>query len=231
MSESASIPRHIGFILDGNRRWATAQGLPTLEGHRRGAEVFREISLAAFDRGVEFVSGYIFSSENWSRTQEEVGYLMTLVLKAFETYLDKFHEQGIRILVLGERNDLDDKVLETVEQAEEKTAKNTKGTLGLCFGYGGKQEITHAVRRLIHQGITEKEVTPETIQEALYAPNIPDIDLLIRTGGEKRISNFMLWRAAYAELLFTDTLWPDFTIKDLDSTLLEYKQRNRRFGN
>lgn len=230
MSEQATIPAHLGLILDGNRRWAKSRGLPTLEGHQQGSEVFREIALATFDRGVKYLSAYVFSNENWSRTEEEVGYLMKLVMKATEKYLDTFNKADIRIVILGRRDRLDKKVLESIERTEEKTKNNTRGTLALCFNYGGKEELVDAVRKLVAQGVTSREINAEVLAGALYHPEIPPVDFLIRTSGEHRTSGFMLYRANYAELYFTDTYWPDFTTDDLDAALQEYAGRKRRFG-
>lgn len=227
---SSQMPKHLGVILDGNRRWARAQGLPTLEGHRKGAEVFKEIALAAFDRGVQHISAYIFSTENWSRSEEEVGYLMNLVIKVTESQLDAFHKAGIRIVILGQRQGLSKKVLAAIERTEEKTKDNSRGTLALCFNYGGQQEIADAVRMIVERGTAPDEITPEIIEAALYHPEIPPVDLLIRTSGEQRLSGFMLYRAAYAELYFTDKHWPAFTIDDLDAALADYAGRDRRFG-
>lgn len=222
--------RHLGLILDGNRRWAKAQGLPTLEGHRRGAEVFKTISLAAFDRDIKYVSAYVFSTENWARTQEEVTYLMKLVIKAAEKYLDEFHQKGIRIVVLGSRDKLDKPVLAAIDRTTERTKDNTKGTLALCFNYGGRHEIVDAVRKIVDQSIASEKVNEQVIEQNLYSGEIPDIDLLIRTSGEQRTSGFMLWRAAYAELVFTKTLWPDFSVSELDTIIKDYSKRERRFG-
>lgn len=229
MSETKSKQlRHLGLILDGNRRWARAQGLPVLEGHRRGMEVFKDVSLAAFDQGVTYVSAYIFSTENWSRTQEEVSYLMGLVVKAVEKHLATFHEANIRLVHLGSRQNLDKKVLAAIDRSVEQTKDNTRGTLALCFNYGGHQEIVDAVQGLVNEG--NAAVTKELIEQHLYASDVPPIDLLIRTSGEHRTSGYMLWRADYAELIFTDTLWPDFTVGELEGLFDEYKKRNRRFG-
>jgi undecaprenyl diphosphate synthase len=228
MSETITAPKHVGIILDGNRRWAKANSLPTLEGHRQGAEKLKEVALAAFDKGVNYLSAYIFSTENWSRTEEEVGYLMDLVIKAVDKYLDEFHERGIKVVILGRRDGLRASVAEAIKRAEDKTASNTKGTLGLCFNYGGRREIVDAVNEAIK---SDKPVSEELIAQYLYAPEIPDCDLIIRTSGEQRISNFMLWRAAYSELYFVNKHWPDFTTADLDVALSDYSGRSRRFGN
>lgn len=231
MSETVIAPTHVGFILDGNRRWAKEQGLPTLEGHQQGSEVFKEIALHAFERGVQYVSGFVFSSENWKRTEEEVGYLMGLVTKAVENYLDTFHKEGVRIVILGRRDGLRNKVLKAIQKAEEATKDNTKGTLALCFNYGGQDELVDAVKQIVESGVDSSDITPEFIQKNLYAPEVPPIDLMIRTSGEQRTSGFMLWRAAYAELYFCNKYWPSFTIEDLDGALDCYGARERRFGN
>lgn len=229
MSEThTAVPNHLGIILDGNRRWAKEKGLKTLEGHQKGAEVLREIVYAAFDRGVNFVSAFGFSTENWQRTQEEVSYLMGLAVKVTERYLDEFHQKGIKVLILGSREGLDKKVLKALDKTVAKTAENTKGTVALCFNYGGKAEIIDAIKAVPQDQIAT--LTPDTFEQYLYASEVPAIDLLVRTSGEQRTSGFMLWRAAYAELLFVNKYWPDFTVNDLDEVLSEYKKRNRRFG-
>lgn len=223
-------PKHVGIILDGNRRWAKNQGIPTLEGHRKGAEVFKDISLHAFDKGVEYLSAYVFSTENWSRTKEETSYLMKLVVKAVEKYLSEFHKKGIKIIVLGERSNLNSSVLKAIEQTEQKTANNENGTLALCFNYGGQQEIIDATKKIISKNINLQELTLSLFEQNLYSPELPQLDLLIRTSGEQRTSGFMLWRSAYAELLFSEKLWPDYTVEDFDEALIEYNKRQRRFG-
>lgn len=225
---TASLPNHLGIIMDGNRRWAKQQGLPTLKGHRQGLEVFKDISLAAFDRGIKYVSAYVFSTENWQRTEEEVSYLMSLVNRGITKHLDSFHQAGIKLVMLGTRAGVDEKILETIDKAIAKTKDNVRGTLALCFNYGGREEIAQAAQQLVDQG--EIAITPAKLEAALYAPEVPAVDLMIRTSGEQRLSDFMLWRAAYSELYFTDVLWPAFTTKDLDAALQEYARRQRRFG-
>lgn len=227
---STSTPRHLGLILDGNRRWAKAKGLPTLEGHRQGAEAFKTVSLAAFDRGVKYVSAYTFSTENWQRTEEEVGYLMKLLIKAVEKHLKTFHDADIKIVLLGRREGLEKSVLKAIEKTEELTKANTRGTLALCFNYGGKAELVNAVQEIVKSGVSHGDVTPELISQYVYAPEVPEIDLLIRTSGERRTSGFMLWRSEYAELYFSDTMWPDFDEQALDSAMEDYAHRKRRFG-
>lgn len=230
MSAASTLPKHVGIILDGNRRWARAHNLPTLEGHRHGAEVFKEIALAAFDRGIQYLSAFVFSNENWSRKEEEVGYLMKLVIKATEKYLSTFNKAGIKIVIIGRRENLRVDIIKAIERTEAKTRDNKKGTLVLCFNYGGEQEIVDAVKKLISTGKTVAEITEKSITNSLYAPDIPPLDLIIRTSGEQRLSGFMLYRASYAELIFNEKFWPDFTKDDLDAALNEYVHRQRRFG-
>ncbi len=225
-----TLPTHVGIILDGNRRWAKKHGLPNLEGHRKGAEVFKEISLAAFEKGIKFLSAFVFSTENWKRTEEEISYLMKLLLKAVERYLDEYNKLGVKILVIGQRENLSQGVTKAIEKAESKTKDNSQATLVLCFNYGGQQEIIDAVKQIMKNGIKPEAVDQDKIEQYLYSPEIPQLDLLIRTSGEQRTSGFMLWRAAYAELLFVKKCWPDFTITDLDDVVHEYNKRSRRFG-
>lgn len=225
-----SVPAHVGLILDGNRRWATERGLPSVEGHRRGLEAMREVSRHVFGRGVKYLSAYIFSAENWSRSEKEVSYLMALVIKAMEAYLDEFHERGVRIVFLGRRQGLRAKVLAAIERTEEKTKDNANGTIALCFNYGGQDEVVDVVKSIVRSGIDVDSITRESVAAALYHPEVPTVDLMIRTSGERRTSGFMLARSDYAELYFTDKYWPDFTPDDLDDALADYATRKRRFG-
>ena len=229
-SAHPQLPAHVGIIMDGNRRWARARALPTLEGHRRGLETFRDITKAALARQIPYLTAYVFSTENWSRTQEEVSYLMGLVIKAVESYLDEFHELGVRVTIIGSRDGLDKKVLAAVDRTEEKTKNNTAMTVGLCFNYGGHQEIVDAVRGLVASGVPAGEITKQLIASRLYCPEVPPCDLIIRTSGEQRLSGFMLWRSEYAEFRFIDKHWPDFTETDLDEALTDYASRKRRLG-
>jgi undecaprenyl diphosphate synthase len=224
------VPQHIGFILDGHRRWAKEQGIPLLEGHRQGYKNFKKIGLAALDRGVQYVSAYVWSKENWQRSAEEVSYIMKLLLWVADHELEDIHSKGVRVVFLGNDEGLDPKIISAMRRAEEKTASNTNGTLALCLNYGGQQEIVDAAKKLISSGIKADMITPETFTQYLYAPDVPELDLLIRSSGEQRTSGFMLWRSAYAELMFIDKKWPDFTEADLDSALAEYSHRQRRFG-
>lgn len=230
MSDTATLPSHIGLILDGNRRWAKSKGLATVEGHRKGMDALRDVSFHAFEQGITYITAYVFSVENWQRAEEEVSYLMNLTIKAIEKYLDEYHKRGIRLLMLGRHEGVRKSVLDAITRAEQKTADNTKGTLALCFNYGGREEIVDAVKTMMVDGVDYDDITPERFQKYLYHPELPDMDLLIRTSGEERTSGFMLYRAAYAELLFVDTLWPDFTVKDFDAAVTTYIERERRFG-
>ncbi len=229
-SSAVSLPQHIGFILDGNRRWAEAQGLPKLEGHRRGYDNLKTIVRYAHKLGVKYVSAYIFSTENWQRAQDEVTYLMDLALKMATRDVAELHKDNIRVRFLGRRDKISAKLLKAIEAAETKTKDNTGGTLALCFNYGGQQEIIDVAKHLVEAGIKSAAITLESFAQQLYAPDLPPLDLVVRTSGEQRLSNFMLWQAAYAELYFTTTHWPAFTTSDLDLALDDYAGRQRRFG-
>lgn len=222
--EENVLPKHLGFIVDGNRRWARERGLPTLEGHRRGIELVADIAEECHRQGVKIVSFYIFSTENWNRSKEEVDYLMDLVEKCLKKFIKKCLKNDTKIAILGTKERLSDKLKAAVEEAEEKTAHCKENILGLCFNYGGKQEIADAVNKI------EGEVTVEKIEENLYHPEVPALDMVIRTSGEQRISGFMLWRMAYSEMLFLDKKWPDMTKEDVLKILEEFAGRQRRFG-
>ena len=226
----SEVPSHVGFIMDGNRRWAKARGLPTLMGHKKGQEALREILHEIYARGVRYVSVYAFSTENWSRESSEVGYLMKQVVKGLEKYVDEFHQAGVKVVFLGRRGDLPDTVLAAIERAEKKTADNQNATLGICFNYGGQAELVDAYKKLVQQGVGADNINEQAIADNLYSPEMPPCDLIVRTSGEERLSNFMLWRAAYSELMFVDKKWPDMTKQDITDILEEYNRRNRRFG-
>jgi undecaprenyl diphosphate synthase len=228
--KASVIPLHVGMILDGNRRWAIARGLAPWRGHAKGEDTLHVMTKAVFESGVKCLSVYAFSTENWKRSEKEVGYLMRHVGLALKKYIREVMEENIRIIFLGQRDGLSKSVLKAIDNAVAKTASNTRATLAICFNYGGLQELADAAKGLIRSGIDEAEVTPERMAGHLYHPEVPPIDLLIRTGGERRLSNFMLWRAAYAELYFTPVLWPDFSKADWQAALDEYASRQRRFG-
>ncbi len=231
MADSSSeIPRHIGFIVDGNRRWARQHGLPAYEGHLAGYNALQDVLLEVLDRGVKYASAYIFSTENWKRSQDEVGRLMGLIVKILTADLHVLQEKNVRLRVLGTRVDLSDRVIRAIDQAEDATAQNTGGTLALCLNYGGQVEIADALKAMIKAGISPDDVSPEVIGQYMYASDIPPCDLIVRTSGEQRLSNFMLWRSAYSELLFLEKNWPEMTKQDVTDILEEYKHRGRRFG-
>ena len=229
-ASSTQVPQHIGIILDGNRRWAAAKNLPKLEGHRAGYETLKTVATYAFKRGASFISAFVFSTENWGRSQQEVDYLMKLLLWVAKNEVDSFNKQNIRVRFLGEEEKLSPNVLKAMRDAEEKTKNNTAGTLLLCLNYGGKQEIASAATKFLRANPTADTITVDDISNNIYEPSVPDIDLLIRTSGEQRLSNFMLWRAAYSELYFTEAHWPAFTEAMFDEAIEAYSIRQRRFG-
>jgi len=223
-------PKHIGFILDGNRRWAKKHGIPVYEGHLAGYNALQEVVKECFDQGVEFVSAYAFSTENWKRSKDEVGKLMGLVLKSLMSDLPIFQKNNIRLRILGSCDNLDPKIIKAIDDAEAQTANNTRGVLAICFNYGGQSEVVDAVKKIIQSGVIADDVTSELIEANLYAPEVPPIDIVVRTSGEQRLSNFMLWRTAYSEIMFIDKLWPDMTKDDVTNIITEYSKRTRRFG-
>lgn len=230
-SNSAAVtPAHVGLILDGNRRWAKAQGLPKLEGHKKGYENLGTIVDYAFSRGVQHISAYIFSTENWNRSKDEVEYLMGLLPIVFKKNLRRYIKDEVRIHWLGSDHNLSQKQRDLIQNALEKTKDFDKHHLSLCFNYGGRQEIVDAAKKAAEAGAINAAMTAEEFAQYLYEPEVPAIDLLIRTSGEQRLSNFMMWRSAYSELLFVPQAWPAFTIADFDDALKEYARRNRRFG-
>lgn len=230
MSEKTELPRHVGFIVDGNRRWAKKHGLPAYEGHLAGYNCLKDVLLETLRRGVKYASAYVFSTENWKRSEEEVGHLMKLFVKMLEADVSIFLDNNIKLRVIGSRDGLSDALIKVIDNAEEKTRNLTGGELLLCLNYGGHLEIADAVKKVIQSGVSAEDVTPELIAQNLYAPEVPPCDLIVRTSGEQRLSNFMLWRAAYSELMFIDKHWPDMTTDDVTVILEEYARRNRRFG-
>lgn len=228
------VPQHVAIIMDGNGRWARQQSLSRLEGHKRGSEVAREIVTTAARVGVSYLTLYAFSSENWRRDPNEVSGLMTLLKHYLESEAEEFHKEGVRLKVIGERDQLPNTILTLVEEVEELTKTNKTITLQMAIGYGSRAEILHALRQ-IGQKVRDRLLDPEKITEQifeahLYTAGVPDPDLLIRTSGEQRISNYLLWQLAYTELIFVDKFWPDFTQEDFMETLLTYQNRERRFG-
>lgn len=226
----AVVPRHLGLILDGNRRWAKSRGLNPMQGHKAGYANLKNIAEAAFNKGVSYISAYVFSVENWQRSKEEVDYLMKLLLWVAKTEIKKYHKQNVRVVFLGEKERLSDEILKEMARAEKLTQDNTGGTLALCLNYSGKLEIVQAVNNLLKDNPGLNQISASQLEANLCQPSIPDVDLVIRTSGEQRLSNFMLWRVAYSELYFTDTYWPEFNEEELDHALQDYAGRHRRFG-
>ncbi len=223
-------PRHVAIIADGNRRWARERGLPVLAGHVQGIEAIRPIVRRARDRGVETLSVYTFSTENWSRPDDEVTGLFGLIDGAVRQYTDELMDEGVRVRVIGRLHEAPADVQRSIRAAEERTRSGERLTLNICFNYSGRAEIVDAARALVAGVADATRITEEHFAEHLYTAGQPDVDLLVRTGGDQRTSNFLLWQAAYAELVFCDKFWPDFTPDDFDAALADYAGRNRRFG-
>lgn len=226
----SSIPKHIGYIVDGNRRWARERGAADFEGHLAGYKVLKEIGLETLNQGVRFMSAYIWSTENWNRSKQEASKLMKLMVKVLTSDTPIFQKHNIALKVIGSRQGLDEKVIKAIDKAEKATANNTRGTFAVCFNYGGQTEIADACKKIVQSGIDVEDITPDTISKNIYEPDIPPVDLIVRTGGEMRISNFMLWRSAYSELIFLKKYWPDMTKQDVTDIIKEYSNRSRRFG-
>jgi undecaprenyl diphosphate synthase len=229
-----AVPRHVAIIMDGNGRWATARHLPRVAGHNRGVDAVRRVTEACGRRGVEYLTLFAFSSENWRRPADEVGTLMRLFVTALQKEVERLHENGVRLRIVGDRGSLDPELQQLIVQAEERTAGNSRLHLTVCASYGGRWDLLQAVRSMLARE-PQLAQQPHEIDEARLAANLmlafaPDPDLLIRTGGERRISNFLLWQLAYAEIYFSDQLWPDFDAVALDAALAWYAQRERRFG-
>jgi undecaprenyl diphosphate synthase len=223
-------PRHVAVIMDGNRRWARERGVPETDGHAAGVDAVRPIVERAQQRGVEVLSIYAFSRENWARASEEVEMLFALLDAAIRDYTPDLVRQGVAVRLLGRMSELRGPTRASIEEALALTAAGTRMTLNVAFNYSGRTEIVDAVQRCLREGIPAEAVDEATIEQRLYTAELPGVDLLIRTGGDQRISNFLLWQAAYAELYFCDRYWPDFRPEDLDAALAEYTRRSRRFG-
>ncbi|MCD6391330.1 MAG: di-trans,poly-cis-decaprenylcistransferase [Dehalococcoidia bacterium] len=223
-------PQHVAIIMDGNGRWAKKHGLPRLAGHEAGGKNIRPVVKIFADYGVRYLTLYAFSTENWRRPRIEVAGLLGLLAKKINQETQAFHQENIRLVHLGRLDRLSPKLREKVKAAVELTKSNTGLTLCLAFDYGSRDEIVQAVRRIADTGIPGDDIDESMFASYLYVPEIPDPDLIIRTGGESRLSNFLLWQAAYSELYFTQVLWPDFGRKQIEEALSEYKHRQRRFG-
>lgn len=228
--QNAVVPQHLGLIVDGNRRWAREHGLSVAEGHRQGYQNLKTVSQAAIKYGVRYVSAYVFSTENWKRDRQEVRDIMSILKWVLKHEVKDFHRQNIRLRVIGSKAKLGAALVTAIHDAEKLTERNSRGTILLCLDYGGQQEIVEATKQIAALGIPPEAITADMISEYLYAPDVPPLDLVIRTSGEQRLSNFMLWEAAYSELLFSRAYWPDFGEKELQRSIRQYGRRNRRFG-
>lgn len=234
MIEPERLPKHIAVIMDGNGRWARRRGLPRVAGYRHGVESLREITRACAEIGVQILTIFAFSTENWNRPQEEVNYLLNLLDEVLDRELPELHANGVRVKILGRRSDLSDALVQKLETAEARTASNRKLLLNVGFNYGGRAEIVDAVKAAVAKArrgeLTEDEIDEAWLSRAMYTGGIADPDLLIRTGGDSRVSNFLLWQMAYTEIWFTPVFWPDFRRIHLLQAIVDYQRRERRFG-
>ncbi len=232
-TNGAAVPRHIAIIMDGNGRWAALRGLPRKEGHRQGAKRVREIARACAARGVEYLTLFAFSTENWKRPADEIKAIMDL-LRRYLDDAEQYRSENVRTRFLGMKEGLSSDLVERMEHVEKESASCTGLTLNIALNYGGREELTRAARKLAQKAaaglLSAEEITEETVSACLYTAGQPDPDLLLRPSGEERISNFLLWQCAYAEFVFQDVLWPDFSEQDLDRAIEIYSGRNRRFG-
>ncbi len=224
------IPRHIAIIMDGNGRWAKKRGMPRLFGHRAGVENLRTVIRACVEFGVKYLTIYAFSTENWGRPQDEVMGLQKLFHEAFTNEFLELHKEGVRIIHLGQREGIPQDLLDEIDEAVERSKNNDRLVLSVALNYGSRNEMMHAVRRMIADGLKPEEVNESRISEYLFTSGLPDPDLVIRTSGEQRLSNFLLYQTAYSEWEFPDTLWPDFGKDQLLEAIYEYSKRDRRFG-
>ena len=228
--EERILPRHIGIIMDGNGRWAKKRHLPRTAGHIQGAKAFRKCARYCSDIGIECVTFYAFSTENWKRPKDEVDAIMKLFSEYLDDASEMTDEKDIKLKIIGDPEPLTDTLKSKITHVTEMSAKNKGMICCIAINYGGRDDIIHAVKTLLKNGVAPDSVTEESFSDLLYTAGLPDVDLIIRPSGEERISNFLIWQAAYAEYVFMDVLWPDFREKDLDLALEEFSRRNRRFG-
>ena len=221
---------HIAIIMDGNRRWAKENNLPAAAGHKMGVESLKNIVKACDEIGIKYLTVYAFSTENWNRKKEEVDFLMNLVALTLKNELDEMHEQGVKISFIGDLSRLSPKLRRITMNSQKKTKDNKGVNLQIALNYGARDEITNAIKQIISSGIKVDDLTPDVVSNFLYTKNIPDPDILIRTGGEKRLSNYLLWQIAYSEVIVVDKYWPEFDKGELLDCINEYKHRNRRYG-
>jgi undecaprenyl diphosphate synthase len=224
------VPRHVAIVMDGNGRWAKKRHMPRFFGHKQGVDSLVRTVNACADRGIEYLTVFAFSSENWKRPSEEVSGLMGLVLVAVSKYLAKLAGDGVRVRIVGDRAQVSDKLRQAWQHAEDSTRHNTRINLSVAFNYGGRWDIVQACRQAMVAGVKPEDLDEASLNSFMALSYAPDPDLFIRTGGEVRISNFLLWQAAYSELVFTECLWPEFGTEELDSALAQYARRERRFG-
>jgi len=229
-SADARLPRHVAIIMDGNGRWAKARGLSRKAGHEAGSENIRRVVRRFAELGIECLTLYAFSTENWGRPKQEVGWLMRIFGRGIKRETAYLHEHNIRVRHLGRLDVLSKSMQRQVREAEERTANNTRMTVCIAFNYGGRAEIVDAVRRIVASGVPAAEIDEQTITAHLYTAGLPDPDLVVRTAGEQRLSNFLMWQSAYAEIYISDVFWPDFDAAEIDRVLTAYGSRSRRFG-
>ena len=231
MDNERKVPEHIAIIMDGNGRWAKKRMQPRMFGHKAGMKALHETVQAASDMGIGYMSVYAFSTENWKRSADEVGGLMNIAVEYFFKEIEELNQKNVRMLVLGDRSGLPEKVQEAADNAEKSTAANTGLTLNIMLNYGGRDGIIRAFREMAEEGLPADQIDEAAVSAHLYTAGQPDPDIIVRTSGEERISNFMLWQNSYSEFFFVDTLWPDFGEKDLRRIIEEYWKRDRRYGN
>jgi len=226
-----SIPNHLGIIIDGNRRWAKKRDLPSFYGHKKGLDNVRKIGDYCIKKGVKILTLYTFSTENWNRSKAEVLYLMKLLANALnDKNIKEFNEKGVKVRIIGQKERLPKSLQERIKIVEESTKNNKKSILNLAISYGGRPEIVQAIKKIIDKKTPSSKVTEDLINRNLWTAGLPDPDFIIRTGGEHRLSNFLMWQSAYSELYFPKKFWPEFTQKDIDKAFKEFTKRNRRFG-
>ncbi len=229
-TEDQKIPTHVGYILDGNRRWAKKHGLPTYEGHLAGYNALKDVIEATADAGVKYISFYTWSTENWSRAEEEVRGIFKIIRRLFKVDIKQLQKEGFHLVVLGGKDRLPEDIQKMIDEAESVSSEGKRATLAMCFNYGGQQEIVRASQRIAAAGLDPRDIDTVEFEKYLDHPEIPPCDLIVRTSGEQRLSNFMLWRSAYSEFIFLDKLWPEMREQDVTAILEEYKRRNRRHG-
>jgi len=222
--------KHLAIILDGNRRWAKAKGLPTFEGHKAGYENIKDVCRWCLKRDIKVLTVYAFSTENWNRSKKEVRYLMALMNKAFSEETEELNKLGLKVNIIGSRNRITPEIKKNIEKIEKETKNNKKMVLNICFNYGGRLEIVEAVKKIIKAGIKAEKISEDLINKHIWFKGQPEPDLIVRTSGEKRLSGFLTWTSVYSELYFPHCFWPDFDEKQVDKAIAEFEKRNRRFG-